>query len=108
MPDARFSCPLEWDEVAEVDPATFTIATVPVRLAERGDPGATIDDVVHSLEPLLELVERQERDGLGDAAWPPQFPKQPGEPPRVQPSRAKGVRKPTAKKARPKKAASGD
>src|SRR5213080_2831298 len=51
-PDARVSCPLDWDEVADVDPAAFTIDTVPKRFAERGDPGATIDDVAHSLEPL--------------------------------------------------------
>ncbi len=91
-PDARVSCPLGWDEVAEVDPAAFTIATVPARYEERGDPSANIDDVAHSLEPLLELVAQHERDGMGDAPWPPQFAKQPGEPKRVQPSRAKGAR----------------
>jgi DNA ligase D len=87
LPDARVSCPLHWSEVAEVDPAAFTIETVPTRLRELGDPHAAIDDEAFSLEPLLELVERHERKGLGDAAWPPQFPKAPGEPPRVQPSR---------------------
>ncbi|MEX2446306.1 MAG: non-homologous end-joining DNA ligase [Dehalococcoidia bacterium] len=86
-PDARVSCPLEWDEVAEVDPAAFTLATVPQRLLERGDPAADIDEVAHSLEPLLELVRAQEAEGQGDAAWPPQFPKGADEPPRVQPSR---------------------
>jgi DNA ligase D-like protein (predicted polymerase) len=87
LPDARVSCPLDWSEVADVDPAAFTIETVPIRLREVGDPHATIDDESYTLEPLLELVERHERKGLGDAAWPPQFPKAPGEPRRVQPSR---------------------
>jgi bifunctional non-homologous end joining protein LigD len=87
MPDARVSCPLEWDEVPDVDPAAFTLATVPARYRERGDPAASIDDVSHSLEPLLELVARQEAAGQGDAPWPPHFPKAAGEPPRVQPSK---------------------
>lgn len=87
MPDARVSCPLDWDEVADVDPAAFTLATVPARFAERGDPAAAIDDVAHSLEPLLELVDRHEREGHGDAPWPPHFPKADAEPPRVQPSK---------------------
>ncbi|HEY7802235.1 MAG TPA: non-homologous end-joining DNA ligase [Dehalococcoidia bacterium] len=87
LPDARVSCPLEWDEVADVDPATFTIATVPERFRQRGDPGETIDEVQHSLEPLLDLVRRQEAAGQGEAPYPPQFPKAPGEPPRVQPSK---------------------
>jgi bifunctional non-homologous end joining protein LigD len=87
LPDARVSCPLEWSEVPDVDPATLTLATVPARFAERGDPAATIDDHAHSLEPLLELVAKHEREGQGDAPWPPQFPKAPGEPPRVQPSK---------------------
>jgi DNA ligase D-like protein (predicted polymerase) len=86
-PDARVSCPLDWSEVPDVDPAAFTLATVPLRFAERADPGAAIDSRSYSLEPLLELVAKQERDGLGDAPWPPQFPKAPGEPPRVQPSK---------------------
>jgi DNA ligase D-like protein (predicted polymerase) len=90
--DARVSCPLEWSEVADVNPAAFTLATVPARLRERGDAAARIDEVAHSLEPLLELSARQERAGQGDAPWPPQFPKAPGEPPRVQPSRARRTR----------------
>jgi DNA ligase D-like protein (predicted polymerase) len=89
VPDARVSCPLEWDEVADVEPAELRIDTVPKRLRERGDPSATIDDHPGSLAQLLELAARDEREGLGDAPWPPHFRKQTGEPRRVQPSRAK-------------------
>lgn len=89
VPDARVSCPLEWGEVADVDPAELRIDTVPRRLVERGDPGATIDAVAYSLDPLLELADRDRREGLGDAPWPPNFAKQPDEPRRVQPSRAR-------------------
>jgi bifunctional non-homologous end joining protein LigD len=91
-PDARVSCPLDWDEVAGVDPAAFTLETVPARFAERGDPHAGIDRKHHSLERLLELVRKHEREGAGDAPWPPQHPKGEGEPPRVQPSRRKKSR----------------
>lgn len=87
--DARVSCPLEWDEVADVEPADLRIDTVPARLHERGDPSATIDEHAGSLSSLLELAARDEREGLGDAPWPPHFRKQSGEPRRVQPSRAK-------------------
>jgi DNA ligase D-like protein (predicted polymerase) len=87
--DARVSCPLEWEEVADVEPAELRLDTVPRRLRERGDPSATIDDVPGSLASLLELAARDEREGLGDAPWPPHFRKQAGEPRRVQPSRAK-------------------
>ncbi|HXC23663.1 MAG TPA: non-homologous end-joining DNA ligase [Solirubrobacteraceae bacterium] len=90
VPDARVSCPLEWDEVADVEPAELRIDTVPARLRERGDPSAAIDDRPGSLAALLELAARDEREGLGDAPWPPHFRKQAGEPSRVQPSRAKG------------------
>ncbi len=86
-PDARVSCPLEWDEVPHVELADFTIRTVPKRYGERGDLGAGIDDQAFSLEPLLELVAKQEAEGLGDAAYPPHFPKAEGEPARVQPSK---------------------
>jgi DNA ligase D-like protein (predicted polymerase) len=85
--DARVSMPLSWDEVADVDPADFTLATVPARFAERGDAAAGIDDAVGSLDALLELSARHEAEGLGDAPWPPNYAKQAGEPPRVQPSR---------------------
>jgi len=87
LPDARVSTPLEWSEVPSVDPAAFTVETVPGRFAQSGDPHRTIDDVACSLQPLLDLVAAHERDGQGDAPWPPQFPKAEGEPPRVQPSR---------------------
>ncbi|HXE80208.1 MAG TPA: non-homologous end-joining DNA ligase [Vicinamibacterales bacterium] len=88
-PDARVSAPLSWDEVDECDPADFTLKTMPARLAERGDPHEAIDRHVCSLEPLLELSARHEKEGLGDAPWPPHYRKQSGEPPRVQPSRAR-------------------
>jgi DNA ligase D-like protein (predicted polymerase) len=86
-PDARVSMPLRWDEVAEVEAADFTLATVPAMVAGGGDPGAGIDDAVGSLEALLELSARHEAEGEGDAPWPPNYAKQAGEPPRVQPSR---------------------
>jgi bifunctional non-homologous end joining protein LigD len=86
-PDARVSWPLRWDEVPIVEAEDFTLATVPALFAERGDAGAGIDDAVGSLDALLELSARDEAQGLGDAPWPPNYRKQPGEPPRVQPSR---------------------
>lgn len=88
-PNAQVSCPLEWDEVATAELADFTIETVPKRYAEIGDPGAGIDSKVHSLEPLLELIKKHEAEGLGDAPYPPHYPKAEGEPMRVQPSRAR-------------------
>ena len=88
-PNAQVSTPLEWDEVATVELADFTIANVPQRYAERGDPGAGIDDRAFSLEPLLELAEQQEAAGQGDAPYPPHYPKAPDEPRRVQPSKAR-------------------
>jgi bifunctional non-homologous end joining protein LigD len=89
VPDARVSCPLEWDEVPDVEPAELTLATVPARLREAGDPSRSIDDHAGRLTDLLELAARDEREGLGDAPWPPHFRKKAGEPPRVQPSRAR-------------------
>ncbi len=86
-PDARVSAPLSWDEIATCDPADFTLATMPGRFADVGDRHAAIDEHVGSLDALLELSARQERDGLGDAPWPPHFRKQAGEAPRVAPSR---------------------
>ncbi len=88
-PDARVSMPLAWDEVADVEPADFTLKTVPELYAKRGDPSAGIDDDPGSLDKLLELAARDEAEGLGDAPWPPHFRKQKGEPKRVQPSRAR-------------------
>jgi bifunctional non-homologous end joining protein LigD len=84
--DARVSAPLTWDEVPDCDPADFTLATMPARFNKIGDRHAGINEDANSLEPLLELFERQ---GLGDAPWPPQYKKQAGEPPRVQPSKQK-------------------
>ena len=72
-----------------MEPADLHMQTVPVRLRERGDPSADIDARPARLEPLLELAARDEREGLGDAPWPPHFRKQKGEPRRVQPSRAR-------------------
>lgn len=89
VPDARVSTPLEWDEVPDVEPAELTLRTVPARLRERGDPSASIDEHPGKLDGLLELAARDEREGLGDAPWPPHFRKQKGEPKRVQPSRAR-------------------
>jgi bifunctional non-homologous end joining protein LigD len=89
VPDARVSCPLEWEEVADVEPGELRLDTVPARLRLRGDPSADIDDHAGSIASLLELAARDEREGLGDAPWPPHFRKQTGEPRRVQPSRAK-------------------
>ena len=85
--DARVSMPLRWEEVADVVAEDFTLATVPKLYAERGDAGAGIDEAAGSLEAVLELSARHEADGLGDAPWPPNYAKQAGEPPRVQPSR---------------------
>jgi len=85
---AQVSTPLRWDEIDTIDPNSLTIATVPARLQEVGDPWADMADNPQDLTPLLELSERDMVAGLGDAPWPPQYPKQPHEPPRVAPSRA--------------------
>ena len=87
VPDARVSAPLTWSELPDAELADFTVVTVPARFAELGDVGAGIDEAAGSLEALLELSARDEARGLGDAPWPPNYAKQPGEPPRVQPSK---------------------
>jgi hypothetical protein len=86
-PDARVSCALEWHEVPDAEPEDFRLDTVPERLLAVGDPSADIDRHAGSLDALLELARRDEEEGLGDAPWPPHFPKQKNEPKRVQPSR---------------------
>ena len=86
-PGAPVSAPLEWDEVSSVQPEDFTVATMPARFADVGDRHAAIDDAAHSLEPLLEMYDRDEAEGLTDMPYPPDYPKMPGEPKRVQPSR---------------------
>jgi hypothetical protein len=83
--------PLRWAEVADVEPEDFTLATVPALYESRGDAGAGIEEAVGSLDALLELSQRHESEGLGDAPWPPNYAKQAGEPPRVQPSRKRRV-----------------
>ncbi len=84
---ATVSTPVTWDELSRVEPDDFDLRTVPKRVAEIGDPHAAIDDVAHDLTALLEWVERDEKAGLGDMPYPPDHPKMPGEPPRVQPSK---------------------
>ena len=88
-PDARVSAPMTWSEIDEADPADFTLRTMPPRFARIGDRHAAIDAHPCSLEPLLELAAQHEKEGLKDAPWPPQYKKMPGEPTRVQPSRAR-------------------
>jgi DNA ligase D-like protein (predicted polymerase) len=90
-PGAQVSTPFAWDELDTVDPDVLTIATVPSRVARDGDPWAAMSDAPQSLEPLLSMHERDLAAGLVDAPWPPQYPKMPGEPPRVAPSRARKV-----------------
>ena len=88
-PDARVSTPLQWAEVATVEPEAFTLATVPERFARIGDPHAGIDEKPGSLEGLLAISARQKSEGQQDAPWPPHYEKQEGEPPRMMPSRRK-------------------
>jgi DNA ligase D len=86
-PGAPVSAPLTWDELPDVAPEDFTVATMPARFAEVGDRHDTIDDVAHSLQPLLDMYEADAAEGKGDMPYPPDYPKMPGEPKRVQPSR---------------------
>ena len=83
------SAPVTWDELPDIATEDFTMATMPERFARLGDVHAGIDDAVCDLRVLLEWVERDEKEGLAEAPYPPNFPKMPGEPPRVQPSRAR-------------------
>jgi DNA ligase D-like protein (predicted polymerase) len=93
-PQACVSAPVTWDELDACEPGDFTLATMPQRFAEVGDRHAGIDSTTCSLAGLLELSARHEREGLGDAPWPPQYKKQPGEPTRVQPSRRRTPKHP--------------
>jgi DNA ligase D len=90
-PGAPVSAPVTWDELAEVAPEDFTVATMPTRFAAVGDRHAAIDDVAHSLQPLLDLYERDAAEGDGDMPYPPSYPKMAGEPRRVQPSRRRSA-----------------
>jgi bifunctional non-homologous end joining protein LigD len=94
------SAPLAWDEVESCEPGDFTLATMPDRFARLGDRHASIDRHPASLESLLELSARHEREGLGDAPWPPHYEKQPGEAPRVQPSKRRVPKHPLIEIAR--------
>jgi DNA ligase D len=87
--DAQVSTPFPWEELDRIDPDALTIATVPQRVAAEGDPWEPMETEPQSLEPLLDLHRRDTASGLLDAPWPPVYPKMPGEPPRVAPSRAK-------------------
>ena len=98
LPDARVSAPLHWEEIPDCEPADFTVATMPARLATHGDPHAAMDGAPGSLERLLELATRDEAAGLGDAPWPPHFRKMEGESRRVAPSRAKSAKGATSAK----------
>jgi bifunctional non-homologous end joining protein LigD len=93
LPDARVSAPLHWSEVPDCDPADFTLFTMPERFAKIGDPHAEMNSSAGSLEKLLELADKDEAAGLGDAPWPPHFRKMNSEAPRVAPSRAKSAPK---------------
>lgn len=91
-PRALVSAPLTWDELSDVAPEDFDLVTMPERFAEMGDLHAGLEEHAFSIEPLLEMADRDERDrGLGDLPYPPDYPKMPGEPRRVQPSRARKV-----------------
>ena len=102
-PDARVSAPLTWDEIDGSDPRDFTMATMPARFSTVGDRHAEMDAHPCSLTPLLELAAEHEREGLGDAPWPPHYRKQAGEPARVQPSRRRTSKFPLIEIGRAKK-----
>ena len=90
-PHAQVSAPFEWSELETIEPRELTMASVPARVAARGDPWARMSDERQSLEPLLVMHERDMAAGLPDAPWPPVYPKMPNEPPRVAPSRARKI-----------------
>jgi DNA ligase D len=98
--DATVSAPVTWDELPDVEAEDFTMATMPARFASLGDVQAGIDDAVCDLRVLLEWVEREEKEGLGEAPYPPNFPKMPGEPKRLQPSRADAATRPASDRGR--------
>ena len=102
-PDARVSAPLAWEEIDDCDPADFTLATMPARFASVGDRHADMDRHPGTLDGLLELSARHEREGLGDAPWPPHYRKQKGEPARVQPSRKRTSKHPLIEIGRARK-----
>jgi hypothetical protein len=87
------SAPLDWDELDSVAPEDFTVASMPARFAVLGDVHAAIDEEAHSLQPLLDMYERDAAEGLRDMPYPPDYPKMPGEPKRVQPSRDRDRRR---------------
>jgi DNA ligase D-like protein (predicted polymerase) len=103
--DARVSAPLAWDEIEFCEPADFTLRTMPARFARVGDRHAAMDERRCSIERLLELSRRQRAEGLGDAPWPPHYRKQPGEAPRVSPSRRRTPIKPLVEIGRARKKA---
>ncbi|MFN2463558.1 MAG: non-homologous end-joining DNA ligase [Candidatus Dormibacteria bacterium] len=88
-PGAQVSTPFAWDELDAIEPDALTVDSVPGRVSDRGDPWAEMEEHPQSLEPLLEWHRRDAAAGLSDAPWPPVYPKMPGEPPRVSPSRAR-------------------
>ena len=88
-PGAQVSTPFTWDELESIEPDALTMSNVPERVAAHGDPWAAMTASPQSLAPLLEMHERDRAKGLGDAPWPPVYPKMPDEPPRVAPSRAR-------------------
>jgi DNA ligase D-like protein (predicted polymerase) len=104
-PDARVSAPLDWDEIDACDPGDFTLATMPARFAAVGDRHRDMNAHPCSLETLLDLAVRHEREGLGDAPWPPHYRKQAAEPPRVQPSRRRVPKHPLIEVGRAQKKA---
>jgi hypothetical protein len=103
-PGGQVSTPFAWDELDAIHPDALTLVTVPDRVAALGDPWEHVDAVPQSLQALLDCSERDRDAGLLDAPWPPVYPKMPGEPPRVAPSRAKKPSKKTTKKTTKAKA----